>query len=85
MLTDGEQTKASGAIPLDRASASLKAAGVRLIAIGVGSNVNKEELKMIASSDEDVIITDNFDTLLGQVQALIRTACEGIEGAFVVK
>lgn len=85
VLTDGEQTKASGAIPLDRASASLKAAGVRLIAIGVGSNVNKEELKMIASSDEDVIITDNFDTLLGQVQALIRTACEDIEGAFVVK
>ena len=81
VLTDGEQTPHSSAMPLDRAAGLLKAVGVRLIAIGVGKNVNEEELKMIASSDKDVIITDNFDTLLAQVQPLIRTSCEGIEGA----
>ena len=85
LLTDGEQTPASGAMPLDRAAALLKTAGVRLIVIGVGKNVKEEELKTIASSDEDVIITDNFDTLLAEVQPLVRTACEGIEGAFVVE
>lgn len=85
VLTDGEQTPDSRAMPLDRAAGLLKAVGVRLIAIGVGKRVKKEELKMIASSDKDVIITDNFDTLLTQVQPLIRTACEGIEGEFVIK
>ena len=85
LLTDGEQTPAPGAMRLDRAAGLLKGAGVRLIAIGVGRRVNEEELKMIASSDEDVIITDDFDSLLAEVEPLTRTACEGIEGAFVVE
>lgn len=44
---------------------SFKVVGVWFIVIGVGSNVNKEEFKMIVSSDEDMIIIDNFDILLG--------------------
>lgn len=47
--------------------------------------MKEEELKMIASSDEDVIITDSFDGLLAQVEPLTRSACEGIEGTFVVE
>ncbi len=85
VLTDGEQTATAGAIPLDRASGWLKSAGVRLIAIGVGRNVNEQELKTIASSDDDVIITDSFDGLLAQVDPLTKAACEGIEGEFAVK
>lgn len=85
VLTDGEQTPAPGAMPLDRAAGLLKVAGVRLIAIGIGRSVKEEELKMIASSDEDVIITDSFDGLLAQVEPLTRSACEGIEGTFVVE
>lgn len=85
VLTDGEQTPASNAIPLERASGWLKNAGVRLIAIGIGKNVKEEELKTIASSDKDVIITDSFDGLLKEVDPLTKAACEGIEGKFAVK
>jgi len=83
VLTDGEQTQTTREIRLDREAGLLKRVGVRLIAIGVGQRVNKEELKMIASSDEDVIITKDFDSLLGEVEPLTRSACEGYEGAFV--
>ena len=85
VLTDGEQTPDPRAIPLDRASGWLKNAGVRLIAIGIGRNVNKQELTTIASSEEDVIITDSFDGLLRQVEPLTKAACEGFEGEFTVK
>ena len=80
VLTDGEQTKATGYIPLDRASERLKSAGVRVIAIGIGNSVKTNELKQIASSDKDVIITKSFDTLLATVEPLTKSACEGIEG-----
>ena len=79
VLTDGEQTQSPGAIPLKRASRFLKDVGVRLITIGIGSNVNKNELKTIASSDKDVITADTFDDLLAQVEPLTKSACEGFQ------
>ena len=80
VLTDGEQTKARGFTPLDRASGLLKSVGVRVIAIGVGKYVKRDELKLIASSEKDVIIAQSFDDLLAAVEPLTKSACEGIEG-----
>ena len=80
VLTDGEQTKAEGYTPLDREASRLKNIGVRIISIGIGKNVKRDELKQIASSEKDVIVTKTFDTLLATTEELIRTACEGIEG-----
>lgn len=79
LLTDGEQTQTPGAIPIDRTARFLKDDGVRLITIGVGSNVNKNELRTIASSDKDVITADTFDDLLAQVEPLTKRACEGFQ------
>ena len=80
VLTDGEQTKELGYTPLDRAASTLKNVGVRIISIGIGKNVKRDELKQIASSEKDVVVTKSFDTLLATTEELIRTACEGIEG-----
>lgn len=80
VLTDGEQTTTSGYTPLDRAALTLKNVGVRIIAIGIGSKVNKDELKQIASSDKDVIVTKSFNDLLPIVEPLTQSACEEIEG-----
>ena len=82
LLTDGEQTPSPGAMPLDRAAKLLKNEGVRLIAIGVGKNVKKEELNLIASSDRDVILADTFDGLLEEVEPLTKSVCEGLERKF---
>ena len=80
VLTDGEQTKTGSFIPLSRAALTLKNVGVRIIAIGIGKNVKREELKQIASSEKDVVVTKSFDALLTTTEELIRIACEGIEG-----
>ncbi len=85
VLTDGEQTEAPGAIPLDRAARFLKDVGVRLITIGIGNNVKRDELKAIASSDKDVILADTFDGLLAQVKPLTKAACEGFQCKFYIK
>ena len=79
VLTDGEQTKDPNAIPLARASRLIKDQQVRLIAIGVGEKVNREELKSIAGNDKDVILT-TFDDLLATVEPLTKSACEGFLG-----
>ena len=80
VLTDGEQTKTGRYIPLDRASGRLKRLGVRILAIGIGKNVKIDELKQIASSEKDVIVTKTFDDLTDIVDPLLTSACEDITG-----
>ena len=80
VLTDGEQTRAANQIPLDRVSGRLKDAGVRIVSIGIGRRANKEQLKVIASSEKDVVLASTFDGLLDKVEPLTKVACEGNEG-----
>lgn len=85
LLTDGEQTPSNGAVSLDRAARRIKNEGVRIVAIGVGENVKKEELNSIASSDQDVILADTFDSLLEEVEPLTISVCRGLESKFLKK
>ena len=50
--------------------------GIRLIAIGIGNDVDINELNLIASSTDDVIRVDDFNRLNDQLEPIIRTACQ---------
>ena len=65
------------------ASDPLRKAGVRVLAVGIGSGVDADELRSIKETDEDVVVAADFtDLLYGSVQikttekASLRFDCE---------
>ena len=76
VLTDGQQSSDPRATPLEEAVLPLLQLGVKVLAVGVGSDVSRDELRSIVEKDEDVFTVDNFDDLLVKSHQIARTACE---------
>lgn len=62
VITDGEPSP-DFAAGLDDEIAKTKAAGIRIIAVGVTDGVKVETLQQLASTENDYYIVDNFDKL----------------------
>ena len=82
VITDGEQTKDDNSNLsveeiLARAAKPLKDKGVRVIALGIGSKVNMENLETIASDRRLVFKADSFYSLLRIVTNLKKGTCLG--------
>ena len=75
LITDGTQTAAADAKGLKEASEPLRQAGVRVLAVGIGRGVIKEELRLVTESDEDVVLVANFINLLLKLSNLISQVC----------
>ena len=76
LLTDGEQTDPDGTVNLRAASAPLRRQGVRLIAFGVGKNINVRELRLAVERDEDVVRVMKFDDLINKVRNYTKNLCQ---------
>lgn len=74
ILTDGQS---SGSV--DQPAQQLKSIGVIIFSIGVGSGINAEELKTIASppADEHVYLLDNFNELSSLADKMSTKTCNG--------
>ena len=79
VITDGEQTQAPDAINLKEASEPLRKAGVQVLALGIGSSVNPDELRLLVEKDEDVLLAKSFTDVLVKVNSLIKSTC-GLAG-----
>ena len=77
MITDGEQTTTGGFTPLDIASQGIKDKGIVVYSLGIGGNVDSDQLNQIASSEDNVIISVGFDKLLDVVQPIVEKSCPG--------
>ena len=75
MITDGEQTTTGGFTPLDIASQGIKDKGIVVYSLGIGGNVDSDQLKQIASSEDNVFISVGFDELLDVVQPIVEKSC----------
>ncbi|CAH3124523.1 unnamed protein product [Pocillopora meandrina] len=75
LITDGTQTAAADAKGLKEASEPLRQAGVRVLAVGVGKGVDREELRLVTESDEDVVVAADFEDLLLKLSNLTSQAC----------
>ena len=53
----------------------LKAQGVTIVTVGVTDLIDENELRAIASSSRDVILTPSFDTLNNEIDTLTARAC----------
>ncbi|XP_067022999.1 collagen alpha-4(VI) chain-like [Acropora muricata] len=76
LITDGKQTKTADSKGLREASEPLRRAGVRVLAVGVGSGVDSDELRLVTESDDDVVVAQSFPDLLVQIGNLTSRACE---------
>ncbi|WAR25565.1 COCA1-like protein, partial [Mya arenaria] len=68
IITDGASDD-----PANTIAQSMRAheAGIRCIAIGIGSGVNQTELRLMSSSPEDMFVAKNFDIALDAITSQI--------------
>ncbi|XP_071104631.1 uncharacterized protein [Haliotis cracherodii] len=74
VITDGASDDLAATA---QAALNLKAAGVQIIAVGVGDLINQEELRGLASSPDMVILVENFQSLATQLLN-ITSQCNGV-------
>lgn len=74
VITDGRSS--TGASNLKKISNTLSKQGVNIIAIGVGS-VNQDELKALATDDENVFKVGSLSQLKNAVWSVKRASCQG--------
>ena len=75
VITDGVQTQEADTKDLREASAPLREAGVKILAIGIGNSTDPAELRLIVEKDEDVLLAKSFDHLLLKLNSLIKKTC----------
>ena len=77
MLTDGRQTKDPDAVPLLKASQPLRDQGVKTYAVGVGHEIDKNELRAMVDDPLDVFYVGSFQDLIRESQTIAEEACKG--------
>ena len=75
VITDGKQTQMDDTKDLREVSKPLRKAGVRVLALGVGSGVDEKELRLIVERDGDVLRAKSFTEVISRVGALIESTC----------
>ena len=73
LLTDGKQPIKDE--KLTQLSSELRNASVRLLAVGIGSGVDVEQLKLIAGDDANAITATDFNHLKDKLGSLVKKAC----------
>ncbi|XP_048579839.1 uncharacterized protein LOC5504566 isoform X2 [Nematostella vectensis] len=76
LITAGKQTPAGDAVPLYVAARPLRAAGVRVLVIGVGGNISYRELSAVTEKNTDLYFEATFDSLLRNTEFYKRKICE---------
>ncbi len=78
LITDGVQTQAADAKGLKEASEPLRKAGVRVLTVGIGSGVDKNQLRLVTVSDDDILVANDFQDLQLKVGKITSKACERV-------
>ena len=73
VLTDARQDRS--ATGLKDASAALRNQGVRVLAVGMGDDVDRNELKSLVKSKDDALFTTEFDNLNLRLREIRNEIC----------
>ena len=78
LLTDGAQTQEAGAVAPSQAVVPFHEANVKVLVIGIGAGVKRDELRSIVKSDEDLYLLENFDKLGSKdfSERISKTVCQ---------
>lgn len=76
VITDGRQTPAPDGIRLDEAAARLLVNGVKVLSIGIGDNIDQEELNMMVENPEKYTFwAESYRALKVQLATIARESC----------
>ena len=76
LITDGKQTHTDHSKGLKEASEPLRRAGVRVLAVSIGSGADPDQLRLVTESDDDLFMPQSFSHLFLQVGNLTSRACK---------
>lgn len=76
VITDGKQTTTKAYTELSVASQGVKNKGIAVYAVGVGKGADAAELREIASSQENVYISESFKELQRLAVEIRRRLCD---------
>lgn len=76
LLTDGRQSRAPEGVDVQKAATPLLSAGVRVFAVGIGTEIDENELQLIVDKTDDVILVSSFDGLAARVRQLSIATCD---------
>ena len=54
---------------------SLRKAGIRVLLLGIGTEIKRESLRKLVEKDDDLVIKDSFITLLKDSVQVAKTTC----------
>jgi len=78
-LTDGQQSKDPGYIPIEEAVKTLTDQGVKMIVVGIGQNTDTRELYTLAGGQgRDVTQLASFDDLDKLQTSFAQTICRKV-------
>lgn len=76
LITDGRQTPPYNS---SEAARKLKEQGVRLLAVGIGSYIDLDELNLLTEREEDVISMADFYGLFLLIKVLVRMVIKAVD------
>ena len=79
VLTEGRQTPDPGAISLQQAIQPLRQLGVKVLTVGIGSEVERDELKLLVNNDEDLFMASDFEDLLRRAAEIGKKSCDAVK------
>lgn len=79
LITDGQQTYVPNIVPPQEYANNLKADGVEIYSIGIGTEIDRNELESYQSKPEYIFLASDLDALVGVLVSEIGQAliCEG--------
>lgn len=76
IVTTSKQPSGEDLKALDVASNPLRNAGVKVMAIGVGTEVDPNELQLMVDKEEHLLLADSYDELILDRKNVSRRICE---------
>ena len=75
VLVEGRQSNASDMKSLKELSGQLRREGVRILAVGIGPDVDKNELQLMVESEQDIALAKDLDGLISKATSLAQVIC----------
>lgn len=76
LLASGRQTAAPNALNLEDAARPLHEANVRILAVGMGQDVEENELRAVTLKDEDMFLAPSFNDLISLSGSVSKITCQ---------
>ena len=75
MLTDDVDRRSENYAALTEVALSIRNAGVHLLVIGIGDQINATQLLAVVEKRNDVILPRSFDELMNHLEVCVRSTC----------